>query len=1267
MPNRPCIAPSKPAKETDDNLRSIVQPYLTHVSELYDYIKSNGAFQHHRTSIEKTIQLCDFFSAPEKNHLYQYTAEGFSLAGKIYDLLSIIERESESNPNFVREGFRMDYRYHALSVLSWCTTTLITPPNEDNTASHFYGEDFNNLLLHFKEGSIFHRHFHETCEPKRDMSHEYDWIFGFLRLAMLPPLPEQAYWHTQEVLRKNNTLSCLKELDGSYYDSHAIANFVINEIQTWEDASIVEFFRNNLDNFKSALALIQQNSNEISTCDKRPHITERIITMYQQLSSISNDDLPLDDPGSRYDLYEYADILQDRHRHIPGQPKRTYLQKLNCITPSAKYYYDTDIEWGGLEEAHKDAAKDRPYTMIEKISLNARKQATKPHPKSYSEHIRKWLERNPCTEYPDEEKSSVYNMALQLKRAVTLRFPNNQEDTVTAEVLTIDGNSAIYNRDLYLDYYKYLDTDIHKAFRAPNIESLKKHLEQTPKAVSQTTSIDTSTLIQAYCARSIIEIIAPYLPTPSTDDQDSTNSVNSDHTPTQSPQAQPHFSSIEINDKVEEIQQKLYDCHNQTDPSFLFLERLCALLVHDTSPEKSEEYQTLEHSDDLLHRMQDDTEDLAVRNLYQELEECADDRHHNSQDQLLQLNDVAHKLSQTFPLGSVKVLKAKIDMQKNHENAGRQKQKHIEELQSLLTFLEKNLTELLENSEALRSLTTQNKRHSTATAIDAKKHLALDNGDVITSQSLLNYNTKRPPSEEEKVRPFADGTVIKSIQDPYNRQPVTGYVLKQVIEQGYRFGTSPDCDYLLSYCTTADNHSNQARYDQEIQEQYGQNITVEICPTSLYQMCLGDTSMYQSDYIEPQRTRNHLLSQSLSIFWDFTAETNSDTCKEHPEHLNIESLENVQAAIEYLRTHKHLTGLPVLQDQPDYEMAFLQVEQLLNGLGDRALFAKHSLHLPPELTSRLFGYIKKDDPSTAGHRLTNTWVARNLLLIAECIHPDSFEDYSLFVLWAYRSINEVMSKYKTFDVRANRDILVAPAYADAVADNEHTHFSSENVRELTIIGKYLSSHSCLDGPYAQDIEAEHKRFQRKLASIYLALYICREQCCEFVKILEKEILPLIGPAYSALIRHYDELHEQCSKVKYWYLHCNIYSTLDQHFTISNYADNEQNRRDIADRRVEIEKLKKLCEEIESRTPHKQDVKNIVQPTQLSFFDRGSIITTLHKLFSDIRVIESVKGFNMIETPQELKRVLEEYEQFKESLHCHMVTMPRNTLSQSSPS
>ena len=110
-----------------------------------------------------------------------------------------------------------------------------------------------------------------------------------------------------------------------------------------------------------------------------------------------------------------------------------------------------------------------------------------------------------------------------------------------------------------------------------------------------------------------------------------------------------------------------------------------------------------------------------------------------------------------------------------------------------------------------------------------------------------------------------------------------------------------------------------------------------------------------------------------------------------------------------------------------------------------------------------------------------------------------------------------------------------------------------------------------------------------------------------------------------------------------------------------------NRRDIAERRMEIEKLKKLCEEIESRTPHKQDVKNIVQPKQLNFFDRSNILTTLHKLFSDIKVIESVKGLNMIETPEALKRVLEEYEQFKETLHCHMITMPRDSLSQSSPS
>ncbi len=1266
MPNRPCTAPSALANQTDQNLRSTLKSYLNHVYELYDHISSNEKYRHQTCSIEETIKLCNFFSTDGKNHLYQYTSEGFSLAGKIYDLLSIIEKESESKPSFVREGFRMDYRRHALSVLSWCTTTLITPPNAEGTASHFYGEDFNSLLLHFRESSIFHRHFHETCEPKRDMTHEYDWVFGFLRLAMLPPLPEQAYWHIPEVLRKNNRLSSLKELDGSYYDPHAIANFVIREVQTWEDASIVEYFRNNLDNFKTALALIQQNSNDISNCDKPPYISNRIVTMYQQLSSITTDDLPLDDPSNRDDLYEYVSILQDPDRNIPAQPKRTYLQKLNCIAPSAKYYYDTDIEWDSLEQEHKDAARDRPFTMIEKIAMSARKQSTSPHPKSYYEHIRNWQERTPAIEYPDDEKSFVYDMALRLKRAVTLRFPNNQEDTVSAEVLTIDSNSSLYNRDTYFDYYKYLNADIHRAFRASSIASLKNHLEKVPTPKPTTTSTNISELIQSSCAKSIIDIVTPYIPTPSTDDQDSTGSVNSDTTPTHSPQAQPHISSIEIVDRVTEVQENLHDCHDKTDTSFLLLDRLCGLLIHDTPPEKSTAYQSLEHSQLLLETKQGTAGNFTARNLYQELEDCAEDEDLFAQEKLPHLKNIADKLSQTLPSGSAKVLQAKVDIQKKQEYADRLNKKFLKALENLLIFLEERPGDLLEKNEALKLLTDESKRHSTATAIDISKHLALDNGDVFSAQSILDYNAKRPPTEEEKVRPFADGTVLKSIQNPYDRQPITGYVLKQIVTQGYRFGSSPDCDFLLSYCTTADNHSNQARYDQDILEQYGQNIVVEICPTTLHQMCHGDTSMYDSDYLEPQIARNHLLSHSLSIFWDFSAETSNETCHDHPEQLNIENLDNLQAAIAHLRKQNHRSGLPILQNQPDYEMAFLQLEQLFNGLSDRTLFAKHSLHLPQEFTKKLFGYIKKDNPNAAGHRLMNTWIARNLLLIAECIHPDSFEDYSLFVLWAYRSVNEVMSRYKTFDVRADRNTLVAPAYADAVADNAHTHFSSENVRELTTIGKYLSCHTCPESPYALDIETEHKRFQRKLASIYLALYICRAQCCEFIKVLEKEILPVIGPVYSALVRHYDELHEQCSKIKFWYLHCKIYGTLDKHFVIDNYADNEQNRRDITERRAEIEKLKRLCEETEGREPHKQDVKNIVQPKELKFFDRGCMITTLHKLFSDIKVIESVKGLNMIETPEELKHVLNEYEQFKESLHCHMITMPQDSLSPSTP-
>ena len=571
MPNRPCTAPSDLASQTDHNLRTTLITYLEHIHELHEHIRGNEAYQHQTAAVEETFQLCEFFSANDKNHLYQYTTEGFLLANKIFDLLSIIEKESESNPNFVREGFRMDYRRRALSVLSWCTTTLITPPNSEGNASHFYGEDFNNLLLHYHESSFFYRHFHETCTPKRAMSHEYDWVFGFLRLAMIAPLSEQVYWHIPDILRKNKTLSSLKELDGSYYDTHAVANFVIREVQTWEDASICEFFRNNLDNFKTALALIQQDSNDISNCDKHPHISERDITMYQQLSCVNPDHLPLDDISYRYDLYEYVELLQYPHRHIPDQPKRTYLQKLHCTTSSAKYYYDTDIEWDSLEQEHKDAAKDRPYTMIEKIALNARKQSTKPHPKSYSEHIRKWCERNPLVEYPDEEKSFVYDMALRVKRAVTLRFPNNQEDTVSAEVLTIDSNSALYNRHIYLDYYKHLSSDIHRALQAPNIKSIKKYLEKAPKP--STANPNLNALIQANCAKSITEAVTPYIPVPSTEDLDSTTSVDSDSTPTQSPQAQPHFSSIAIEDTISHAQEQLHQCHSKTDPSFLLLDR----------------------------------------------------------------------------------------------------------------------------------------------------------------------------------------------------------------------------------------------------------------------------------------------------------------------------------------------------------------------------------------------------------------------------------------------------------------------------------------------------------------------------------------------------------------------------------------------------------------------------------------------------------------------------------------------------------------------
>lgn len=1260
MPNRPCTAPSTLAHQTDSNLRSNLPLYLSDIIELRDHFSRKKTYQHHTPSVEETIQLCDFFSAPDKNHLYQYTSEGFSLASKIYDLLSIIERESKSNPNFVRKGFRMDYRHHALSVLSWCTTTLITPPNEEGTASHFYGEDFNKLLLHFKDGSIFHRHFHETCQPKRDMSHEYDWIFGFLRLAMLPPLPEQVYWHTAEVLRENTSLSSLKDLDGKYYDTHAIANFVVREIQIWEDASIIEFFNNNFDNFKSALALIQQDSNEISTCDKPKHISERTMTMYEQLSSLSADDLPIDDPCIRYDLFEYVSLLQSPGRHIPEEPKRTYLQKVHSTEPSAQYYYDTDPEWDKLEQSHRDAARDRPYTMIEKIILNARKQAITPHPKSYNEHIRQWLEKNPDAEYPDEEKSSVYLMALQLKRAVTLRFPNNQEDTVSAETLTIDSKGALYNRDTYLDYYKHLDTSILQALRAKNIHDLQRYIEKAPKTRTAPTNLDISRLIQASCAKSITELLSSYLPATTTDDPDASGSEDSDSSPTQSPQAKPHFSHLEIRDTVSQLQEALQDCHNKTDPTFLFLEHLSALLIHGTPPAKSADYRTLKHSDAALHTNTDSSTSFAVRNLYQELEDCAKECNQTPQDKLIELHDFASKLSQTLPQGSAKNLKFKIQMEKRKIAAQHKNQQLLTGLEQLLTFLQENPTELLENSEALKQLNEASLRHETATTIDTSKHLALDNGDIFSSTSLLDYNTKRPPSDDEKARPFADGTVVKSIQNPYDRQPVTTYVINQIKSQGYRFGTSPDCKYLLTYCVTADNLRNQARYDQELLEQYG-HTTTEICPTTLHQMYLNDESGYINIFLERQRDLFNNLYQSLSMYWDFTAETNNDTCHENPEHLQVENLQNLQAAIGYLRNKNHRTGLPVLQNHPDYVTAFLQLEQLHNGLSDREMFAQHSLRLPPALTTKLFGYIRKDNPTTPGHRITNTWVARNLLLFAQCIHPDSFEDYPLFILWAYRSVNEVMIKYKTFDIQAMTHSLVAPSYADAVVDDPHTNFCTENVRELTSIGKYLSSHSHPESPYSQETEAEHDRFQRKLASIYQAMITCRMQIKpEFRKNLEKELLPVIGPKYSAIIKHYNELYEQCSNVKYWYLHQGIYKTLKEHFTTKNYADNEQNRRDIEARRAEIEQLRKLCEVKDEYAPCRQDVISILEPKQLSFFDRGSILTLLHKLFADIKVIESVKSINMVETPEALRKVLQEYEKFKKTLHCHMVTMPQDS-------